>query len=540
MVRRLSLVVALLTLSAGIAAAQSTDARAALQAAARAMGTNGVKTIQVTAAGWSSDIGQTYGLEEDWPKFEVTNYVRTIDFDARTSREEYDRRPGTYPLQGRNPREEHVVQLVSGGYAWSLQGTTPVPFTRLYLDGAPYADVRQLEVALTPHGALKAAIAAGTAATAITLPIVGASDFGLSQFGRKVTIVSFPILGKYKMNLTINDQNLVELVDTWIPNPVYGDMDYEMRYTRYKDFGGVKFPMVLHVHHGDPRLNPAHNFYEYAVTDVKVNVPVPAMPVPDAVKNATLAPVRVASQKLADGVWMLGGGTHNSMLVEFKDFLALVDAPNNEERSLALIGEAEKLVPSKQIRYVVNTHHHMDHIGGLRTFLSQGSTIVTHESNKDYYMTIPFYPAPWTLKPDRMAMFNPMYMISRRPAPIETVGGETRGTAQYVVTDGVRMLQVLHVQDMSYELGDNAYRQGNHSQDMLMAFLPKEKILFNADLYSPPAPGAPAPAATPSVRTLYQNMLKWKLDVAQHVGAHGGMGTNDDFMKIVQNTARTN
>jgi hypothetical protein len=540
MVRRLSLVVALLVLSAGIATGQSTDARAALQAAARAMGTNDVKTIQVTAAGWSSDIGQTYGLEEDWPKFEVTNYVRTIDFDARTSREEYDRRPGTYPLQGRNPREEHVVQLLSGGYAWSLQGTTPVPFTRLYLDGAPYADVRQLEVALTPHGALKAAIAAGPAATAITLPIVGASDFGLSQFGRKVTIVSFPILGKYKMNLTINDQNLVELVDTWIPNPVYGDMDYEMRYTRYKDFGGVKFPMMLHVHHGDPRLNPAHNFYEYAVSDVKVNVPVPAMPVPDAVKNATLAPVRIASQKLADGVWMLGGGTHNSMLVEFKDFLALVDAPNNEERSLALIAEAEKLVPSKQIRYVVNTHHHMDHIGGLRTFLSQGSTIVTHESNKDYYMTIPFYPAPWTLKPDRMAMFNPMYMISRRPAPIETVGGETRGTAQYVVTDGVRMLQVLHVQDMSYELGDNAYRQGNHSQDMLMAFLPKEKILFNADLYSPPAPGAPAPAATPSVRTLYQNMLKWKLDVAQHVGAHGSVGTNDDFMKIVQKTARTN
>ena len=537
---RLCTFVALIGLSAATAFAQSTDARAALQAAARAMGTNDVKTIQVTAAGWSSDIGQTYGLAEDWPHFEVANYVRTIDFDAKTSREEYDRRPGDYPLQGRNPRQEHVVQLLSGAYAWSLQGATPVPFTRLYLDGAPYADVRQLEVALTPHGALKAAIAAGSAATAITLPIVGASDFGLSQFGRTVTIVSFPILGKYKMNLTINDQNLVELVDTWIPNPVYGDMDYEMRYTKYKDFGGVKFPMQLHVHHGDPRLNPAHNFYEYAVSDVKINVPVPAVPVPEVVKNATLAPIRVDSRKLADGVWMLGGGSHNSMLVEFKDFLALVDAPNNEERSLAIIAEAEKLAPSKQIRYVVNTHHHMDHIGGLRTFLSQGSTIVTHESNKDYYMTIPFYPAPWTLKPDRMAMFNPMYMISRRPAPIETVGGETRGTAQYVVTDGVRILQVLHVQDMSYELGDNSYRQGNHSQDMLMAFLPKEKILFNADLYSPAAPGAPPAAATPSARTLYQNMLKWKLDVAQHVGAHGGVATNDQLLKIVQSTARTN
>ena len=63
------------------------------------------------------------------------------------------------------------------------------------------------------------------------------------------------------MNVTINDQNLVELVDTWFPNPVYGDMDYEMRYTRYKDFGGVMFPQLVHVHQGDPRLNPAHNLW---------------------------------------------------------------------------------------------------------------------------------------------------------------------------------------------------------------------------------------------------------------------------------------
>ena len=104
MVRRLSLVVALLALSAGTAAAQSTDARAALQASLKAMGDP--KTIQISAAGWSSDIGQTYGLEEDWPKFEVANYVRLIDYDAKTSREDYDRKQGMYPLNGRNPRAD--------------------------------------------------------------------------------------------------------------------------------------------------------------------------------------------------------------------------------------------------------------------------------------------------------------------------------------------------------------------------------------------------------------------------------------------------
>ncbi len=324
--------------------------------------------------------------------------------------------------------------------------TNRCPSPSLYLDGVSYADLRQLELAITPHGFLKAALAAKDA-TAITLPIVGSSDAGLSQNGRRVTIVSFTI-GKYRVNGTINDQNLVELTDTWFPNPVYGDMDYEMRYTKYKNFDGVQFPTLLHVHQGDPRLNPAHNYYEYNVTEVKANVPVTTMPVPDVVRTATVAPVKVESQKLADGLWLLGGGTHNSVLVEFKDFVAVVEAPQNEARSLAVIEEVNRLVPNKPIKYVVNTHHHFDHAGGLRTYLSQGTTVITHESNRQYYLDIMFYPAPRELQPDRMAFYSPMYMISRRPAPIETVssqlGGPGGGADKYAITDGD-----AHIGDLS-------------------------------------------------------------------------------------------
>ena len=135
-----------------------------------------------------------------------------------------------------------------------------------------------------------------------------------------------------------------------------------------------------------------------------------------------------------------------------------------------------------------------------------------------------------------MAIFSPMYMISRRPAPIDTVGGDTRGEGKYVITDGSHMMEVTHVQDLGYELGDPSYNQGNHSADMLMAYLPKEKILVNADLYSPPQPGAQPPAPTPGMLTLYQNILKLKLDVAQHVPIHGRAGTNDEFVKIVSKT----
>jgi hypothetical protein len=133
-----------------------------------------------------------------------------------------------------------------------------------------------------------------------------------------------------------------------------------------------------------------------------------------------------------------------------------------------------------------------------------------------------------------------MYWISRRPAPIETVAGEARGTGKYVVTDGDQILEILRVQDMAYELGDNSLRQGHHSIDMLIVYLPKERILLNADLYSPPAQGA-QPPATPSIgaRTLYENMRKLKLDVERHVPIHGRVGTNEEFLQMFAGASRT-
>jgi glyoxylase-like metal-dependent hydrolase (beta-lactamase superfamily II) len=540
MTHKIEVVPALLGLLANVAMTQPVkDVRSVLEASLQAMGGANLKTIQYTGSGWSSRIGQTYGLAEDWPHYEVANYTRVIDYDAKWSREDYTRRQGRYPLLGRPPMaEERVTSILSGSYAWDMQGDRPVPLTSLYLDGVSYADLRQLEVVITPHGFLKAALAAQDA-TGIALPIVGASDAGLSQFGRKVTIISFT-LGKYRINGTINDQNLVELTDTWFPNPVYGDMDYEMRYTKYKNFGGVQFPTLVHVHQGDPRLNPAHNYYEYTVADVKANVAVTPIPVPEVVRAAVAPTAKVESQKLADGVWLVGGGTHHSVVIEFKDFVTVVEAPQNEARSLAVIEEAGRLAPNKLVKYVVNTHHHFDHAGGLRTYLSQGTTVITHESNKQYYLDILFSTAPRELQPDRMALYSPMYMISRRPAPIETVasfaGGPGGGAAKYVITDGARVVEVFHVQDMAYEMEDQTYAQGNHSADMLMAYLPKEKILINADLYSPPAPGT-APAPTAAMRTLYQNMRKQKLEVMQHVPLHGRVGTNEEFLTIVGKSA---
>ena len=524
------LFVALITLGAGTTSAQTVDARKALEAAAKAMGSNNLKSIQYVGDGFVAKVGEQYNLTDGWPQVQVTDWTRTVDYDGKYTRVDYDEKQGG----------THVTNVLNGNFAWDMKGDTAVPLTRMYLDGIPYADMRQLEIALTPHGCIKAGLAA-TDAKAITQPIVGPSDFGLSAFGQWVTIVSFSY-GKYRVNCTITDKNLVELTGTWIPNPVYGDMTYEMRYTMYKDYNGVMFPGLIHVHQGDPRINPGENYFQIYTKDVQPNLVVNKIPVPEVVRTAIPDPVKVETQKLADHVWLLGGGPMNSVLVEFKDFVAVVEAPQNEARSLAVIDEVHKLVPGKMIRYVVNTNHRMAYAGGLRTYFSQGTTVVTHELNKDYYVGILFSPFPRTLAPDRMTIFNPMYMISRRPPPIETVGGTTMmgGT---VISDDERQMQIWHVQDMAYEVGESYLKipgpslaRSNHSADMLMAYLPKEKILINADLYVPPEPGAKPTPPTTGMRNLYLNMKKLKFDVAQHVSIVGQrVGTNDEFVKLVGN-----
>ena len=103
------------------------------------------------------------------------------------------------------------------------------------------------------------------------------------------------------------------------------------------------------------------------------------------------------TRKLADGVYLLGGGTHNSVAVEFEDFIAVFEAPSNEERSLAVIEEIVRLIPDKPIRWVINSHQHFDHAGGLRAYVHIGATIVTHIKNYDFYTRDVLNYAPRTL-----------------------------------------------------------------------------------------------------------------------------------------------
>jgi glyoxylase-like metal-dependent hydrolase (beta-lactamase superfamily II) len=231
------------------------------------------------------------------------------------------------------------------------------------------------------------------------------------------------------------------------------------------------------------------------------------------VRNATVPAVRAESQRLANGVWLIAGGSHNSVLVDFRDFVVVVEAPQDENRSLAVIAEVQRLVPNKPIQFVVNTHHHFDHSGGLRTYVAQGATVITHEQNRDFYEDVFFYPHARTVQPDRLSALYPWFAGNRNRS-IQTLN------TKYTLSDGTRTMDIHPIEGL------------NHNSNMLVVFLPTEKILINADLYTPPAPGAAPPAVNPSMTALRQNIQRLRLDVTQHVPIHGVPGPHADFVKI--------
>ncbi len=209
-------------------------------------------------------------------------------------------------------------------------------------------------------------------------------------------------------------------MQTWIDNPVLGDTLVDTTFADYKDFGGVRFPAHI------TRTQGGHPVLDLTVSAVKANAAVDAT-VPENVKGATAPPIVVTAEKLADGVYYLKGGTHHSLAIDQTDHIVVVEGPQSEERSLAVIAKVKETIPNKPIKYLINTHVHFDHSGGLRTWVDEGATIVTHELNKAYYEQA--WAAPHTLNPDKLAQ-------SKKTATFETFSGK------YILTDGKRTIEV--------------------------------------------------------------------------------------------------
>jgi hypothetical protein len=157
----------------------------------------------------------------------------------------------------------------------------------MYLDGIPYADLRQLEIVLSPHGFIQGGAGwrhrpEGHQDNRSS----GPSDFGLSAFGQWVTIVLLQLRKVASQRHDQRSESHRTGPARGLRTPSTADMTYEMRYTQYKDYNGVMFPGLIHVHQGDPRINPGENYFQVYTKDVKPNLVVNKLPVPEAVRTA--------------------------------------------------------------------------------------------------------------------------------------------------------------------------------------------------------------------------------------------------------------
>jgi hypothetical protein len=410
---------------AGPAAAQ--NAASLLQAADKAIGAGAVNSVVYTGTGWMGAVGQSYateGANSDWPRTDFKSYTATIDYPSKSSKEEHVRVQGNNPPRGGGfvplQGEVRTTNFASGNYAWNLnpQGQpNPQPAAN---------EVRQLLIWASPHGFIKAAQQTGNGTV---------EDRYYVRQDRTLKVVGFTTMGKYRVTGEFDKDNLLERVITWIP--VLGDMMVEIRYSDYRDVGnGAKVPFRIHAHQGDNPLVPGgHNWMEVRVTDAKVNVPDAAVAVPDSVRTAPAPQQRVTATKLGDGVWLMGGSGANSVAIEFKDFITVIESPANEARSIAVIAEVKKTIPNKPIRYLVVTHHHFDHLGGVRTYAAQGATVITDEHNKDYFQKVVLGPQSRSLEPDRLSQF-PFAPTGPGPLMLQTFSDE------YTISDGQKSIKL--------------------------------------------------------------------------------------------------
>ena len=438
--------------------------------------------------------GQAANPTLPWPAFDVKSFAARIDYAAPAAQVQMERIQVVEPDRVRPaPVPQRVVQLVSGTQAWNLAAPAgAAPGTAPAAQPQPAAvEERTMEIWTTPHGFVKAA----AANNATSQKVEGGSE------------VSFTVGGRHRYVGRINDRNEVERVQTWIDNPVLGDTPVELAYSDYRDFDGVRFPArILKTQGGHPVL-------ELTVSAVARN-PVVEIQTPDAVRSYSPPAVNVTVEKLADGVYYLKGGSHHSVAIDQADHIVVVEAPQDESRSSAVIAKVKETIPGKPIRTIINSHAHFDHSGGLRTYVAEGATVLTHEMNQPYYEKA--WAAPRTLNPDALAK-------SPRPATFETFA------EKHVITDGRRPIEI-------HRLAGNG-----HNDAFAMVYLPRERILIEVDAWAPLAPNAAPPASpSPFAINLYENVQKLKLDVRQIAALHGpGVATLADLRSAVGQTTGT-
>ena len=426
-------------------------------------------SLTIEGTGRNYNFGQAMSPVAPLPRFDVSELRRATDLTAVRHRHEVTR-TATFTTAVTTP--QRIVFGLDGdiGYGVPPNGNatrnvaTVVPGRRQEHYHHPLVLVR---AALEPGAEIRAA---GTQLGNHVLRIkLSPTDSFQLWLDRKTHLPSRIRSMRYDVNL--------------------GDLVYETRLSNWAASGSLQLPMRLASTLGGMPIA------EYEITRNVVGTEPIDLSAPETARGPAPEPtVNVTSEEIAPGVWYLAGGTHHSVLVELDQYLMLIETPQNDARTLAVIAKARELRPNKPLRYTVNSHHHHDHSGGVRAAISEGLTIVTHSGNVAFYRDVAR--RAHTLQPDALAR-------ARKSPTILPVG------AKRVFQSGSRTVELHHL------------RGSPHTATMIVAYLPAERILVQADAYNPPAPNAPPPPSFPFAKNLVENVERLGLNVERVAALHG-------------------
>lgn len=305
--------------------------------------------------------------------------------------------------------------------------------------------------------------------------------------------------------------NLVRKYELIYPDTVTGDEASEIYFDDYRKVGALMTPATFLWKQGgevvatwtyqvefEPQLAAA------TFDDATGGFRVLAV---NAAQAAQQRPVGV--EKLGDGVYVvnnLGGGAYNVLAVEFSNFVVAVEAPLGTQVGEQAIAEIKKAIPNKPITHVAITHHHNDHSGGIRAFVADGASVVTTRGNAQYVKSVVASP-----------QLRDALSSNARPLKLELVEGRKR-----VFTDGSQTLEL-------HDIGPNP-----HAREMLVAYLPKQKILFQGDMFFSPFDGQPLGFAQEATQDFASKVRALGLQVDKLAGVHGKVGAMSELDQALE------
>ena len=423
--------------------AHAQSASSVIAAATATMSAEPMASVTFNGTARSGSFGQSTDIENPMGDVNLTrivDYRRTIDFGQPSA-------PGALVARATGRTQPPAIP----GVATQPQGTYNQNITG---QQASTSWAQALNVWLTPWGFLKAA--AANEATVREEPGRKVVSFSPANFrspsGRPYTVTGY-----------INDQNLVTRVATHVEHPVVGDLPVEFEYFSYRNFNGVQTPTRI------VQRQAGMTTFEANITNAMANphdlASLLAPPAPPAggqgapggggAQAAAGPPV----EQVAPGVFKIGGN-YTSLAIDLGPEILIVESGQNEARGLAVVDAARQALPNKTVRFVVNSHPHFDHAGGLPGAIAAGATILTHENNANALNR--FLTGPRTLLGDSLSR-----VADRSREIVKGVNDRTvfRGNA----AANFRRVELLRIPN-------------EHSDGMLAVWLPAEKILWTADI----------------------------------------------------------